>query len=133
MTIRVTGFAPLIQVFDMKASLAFYCDVLGFKLARRSQEGEAHFDWCMLERDGHHLMLNTAYERDERPAAPDPERHAHHADTAFYFACADVESAYNHLRAKGCKVSPPQQMHYGAREITVADPDGFLVSFQQFD
>jgi catechol 2,3-dioxygenase-like lactoylglutathione lyase family enzyme len=43
-TIRMTGFAPLIQVFDMKASVDFYCDVLGFKLARRSQEGEAHFD-----------------------------------------------------------------------------------------
>ncbi len=33
MSIKVEGVAPLIQVFDMPTSVAFYRDVLGFELA----------------------------------------------------------------------------------------------------
>ena len=131
--IKTTGMAPLIQVFDMKASVAFYCDKLGFTLVRRSQEGEDHFDWCMLENGGSHLMLNTRYERHERPSRPDPQRVAHHDDATFNFRCVDVEAAYHALLAKGVAVEPPKKMHYGAKEIWVKDPDGFSINFQQFD
>ena len=30
MTLDITGFTPLIQVFDMPTSMRFYCEVLGF-------------------------------------------------------------------------------------------------------
>jgi len=133
MHIKTTGMAPLIQVFDMKRSVAFYVDKLGFKLLQRSQEGEAHFDWCMLENDGSYLMLNTAYEQHERPPAPDPKRVAHHEDTGFYFRCTDVAAAHRMLKAAGCNVTAPQKMHYGANEIRVTDPDGYNLFFQQFD
>lgn len=131
--IRTSGMAPLIQVFDMKASVAFYVDKLGFTLVQRSQEGEEHFDWCMLESHGSYLMLNTRYERHERPAKPDPDRVAHHDDIGFYFRCDDVAAAHRILKAKGCDVTAPQKMHYGADEIRVIDPDGYNVFFQQFD
>ncbi len=39
-------------------------------------------------------MLNTAYEEDARPRAPDPARVAAHEDTAIYFSCPDVDAAY---------------------------------------
>jgi uncharacterized glyoxalase superfamily protein PhnB len=133
MTIKTTGMAPLIQVFDMKTSIAFYCGKLGFTLAQRSQEGEDHFDWCMLENGGSYLMLNTAFERDERPNAADATRTAHHADTTFYFRCPDVAAAYRTLVARGCDLSPPEKMHYGASEIALTDPDGYRICFQQFD
>lgn len=133
MTIKTAGMAPLIQVFDMKTSVAFYCGKLGFTLVQRSQEGEDHFDWCMLENCGTYLMLNTAYERHERPPVPDAARNGHHADITFYFRCPDVDAARRALAAAGLNVPPPQKTHYGAREIAVKDPDGFTVCFQQFD
>lgn len=133
MTIKTAGMAPLIQVFDMKTSVAFYCGKLGFTLVQRSQEGEDHFDWCMLENCGTYLMLNTAYELHARPPAPDAARNGHHADITFYFRCPDVDAARSALAAAGLNVPPPQKTHYGAREIAVKDPDGFTVCFQQFD
>jgi glyoxylase I family protein len=133
MHIKTTGMAPLIQVFDMKTSVAFYCDKLGFKLLQRSQEGEDHFDWCMLENGGTYLMLNTRYERHERPPAPDPKRIEAHDDIGFYFRCDDAKAAHRALQAKGLNVAPPQKMHYGALEFAVTDPDGFNIFFQQFD
>gem|GEM_PF-4593712 len=70
MPIEVKGSAPLLQVFDMPTSIAFYCDKLGFKLVQRSQPDQKHFDWAMLQLGDEQLMLNTAYEQHERPPAP---------------------------------------------------------------
>jgi glyoxylase I family protein len=129
MAIRVTGVCPLLQVYDMPTSVAFYCDKLGFTLVQRSQPGEEHFDWCLLELDGAQLMLNTAYERPERPPAPDAARVAHHLDTALYFGCPDVDATFDHLRAKGIKLAPPKVLPYGMKEVVVTDPDGFELHF----
>jgi catechol 2,3-dioxygenase-like lactoylglutathione lyase family enzyme len=38
MTLPLVGLTPLIQVFDMPASLAFYCGKLGFQLVSASPE-----------------------------------------------------------------------------------------------
>src|SRR3712207_1798978 len=58
-TFSLRGMAPLLQVFDMPASLAFYRDALGFAITGTNVP-EPPFDWVLLERDGVQLMLNTA-------------------------------------------------------------------------
>lgn len=132
MPIKVTGMAPLIQVYDMPTSVAFYCDVIGFKMVQQSVvAADGHFDWCMLELDGTYLMLNTAYERDERPPTPDLQRRAHHFDVGFFFGVTDIDAVYRDLRAKGRSVDPPKLMHYGMRELSIRDPDDFELHFQQ--
>src|ERR1035441_8818854 len=73
MAIDIRGLAPLLEVFDMPASIHFFRDVLGFELVTTSQPGE-HFDWALLRLNGVEVMLNTAYEDGERPAAPDLAR-----------------------------------------------------------
>ena len=61
MSIEVRGIAPLLQVFDMPASIAFYCGVLGFEVVSTSRHGPI-FDWALLRLNGIELTLNTAYE-----------------------------------------------------------------------
>src|SRR5271157_71799 len=100
MPIDVRGLAPLLQVFDMPTAVHFYRDILGFELVSTSRPGE-HFDWALLSLNGTELMLNTAYESDQRPSAPDPARVAAHDDTALYFGCEDLDAAYRHLCANG--------------------------------
>src|SRR4249920_911039 len=100
MSIKVEGLAPLIQVFDMPTAVAFYRDVLGFSVVSQSEPGD-DFDWGLLTLDGATLMLNTAYERQDRPPAPDPARIAAHEDAALFFRCRDVDAAYEHLRTRG--------------------------------
>ena len=128
--ITIQGMAPLLQVFDMPASISFYRDTLGFEIASQSQkELEDDCDWVLLRLNGAELMLNTAYEKQERPPNVDPQRIAAHADTAIYFGCPDVEAAYNHLRAKEIAVRPPAITSYGWKAIYISDPDGFLLCF----
>jgi glyoxylase I family protein len=82
MSLDIRGLAPLLQVFDMPASIHFYRDILGFEVVSTSGPSE-HFDWALLRLNGVEPMFNTAYESDERPAAPDANRMAAHADTGL--------------------------------------------------
>jgi glyoxylase I family protein len=129
MSLDVRGICPLLQVFDMPTSIQFYRDVLGFEVAETSAPGE-RFDWAMLRLNGAEVMLNTAYEEQDRPAAPDPARIAAHADTSLYFGCPDVDAAYRHLRARGVDANEPSVAPYGMKQLYVSDPDGYSLCFQ---
>ena len=129
MTIDVRGLAPLLQVFDMPASLRFYRDALGFQVVSSSEPGD-EADWVWLRHGDAHLMLNTAYERDTRPPAPDPGRAQWHEDASLYLGCPDVDAAYAHLRARGIAAEPPRVAPYGMRQLYTRDPDGYVVCIQ---
>ena len=113
----------------MPASIAFYCDVLGFEIAATSSPAP-DCDWAWLKLDGADVMLNTAYEKHRRPPAPDPDRIKAHGDTALFFSCPDVEAAYEHLRARGVVVKPPVVRAYGMKQLYLHDPDGYNLCFQ---
>jgi glyoxylase I family protein len=129
MSIDVRGMCPLLQVFDMPTSVQFYRDVLGFEVVETSSPGD-QFDWAMLRLNAAEVMLNTAYEEPNRPAAPDPARVAAHGDTSLYIGCPDVDSAYQHLRAHGVDVDAPSVAPYGMKQLYVSDPDGYVLCFQ---
>jgi glyoxylase I family protein len=131
MSLEIEGCAPLLQVFDMPASVAFYRDVLGFVVVQNSPPREKDdFDWCLLRLEGIELMLNTAYEADERPAAPDPARIAAHDDTALFFGCRDLDAAYTYLRERGVTAEPPAVAPYGMKQLWLRDPDGYVICLQ---
>jgi len=133
MALEVRGLTPLLQVYDMPASVRFYRDILGFDLVTTSPQlgGEDRFHWCLLRHGGAELMLNTAYELDhERPIPPDRARTAAHDDTCLYIACPDVDAAYQELTAKGLMLKPPKVAPYGMKQLAVRDPDGYALCLQ---
>lgn len=129
MTPEIQGMAPLLQVFDMPTSLAFYRDVLGFEVAESSEPGD-NCDWVLLRLRDVDLMLNTAYEAHARPASADPSRVAYHEDTSLFFSCPDVEAAYTYLHEKGVPVEKPVVAPYGMKQLWLKDPDGYVICFQ---
>lgn len=131
MTIEVRGVMTLIQVFDMPAAVRFYRDALGFEIVRTTtpREGD-QFDWGLLRLNDTEIMLNTAYEQDDRPAHPDPARIAAHGDTCLYFSCPDVDAAYEHLLAHGVDVEKPKIVPWGSKQLYLRDPDGYTLCFQ---
>ena len=127
------GACPLLQVFDMPASLAFYRDILGFEIIRSAPPGatEDRFGWAWLQHSDTEIMLNTAYDPDDvRPPQPETRRVAAHGDTCLYIGAPDVDAVYDHLRAHGLNVKPPKTTHYGMKQLYVTDPDGFGLCFQ---
>jgi uncharacterized glyoxalase superfamily protein PhnB len=135
MTFKPLGLIPLVGVFDMTESLAFYRDILGFEIVSASPQvdtPEGHFShWVWLRFGAAELMLNTQYDSGERPQRPDAARAIMHGDTCFYIGCADVDQAYTALTARGLKAEPPIVASYGLRLFRVKDPDGYMLVFQQ--
>ena len=72
----------------MPTSVAFYRDVLGFEIVHQSRPGDM-FDWALLKHGDAEVMLNTMYESDARPPAPDRRAFARHDDTCLFFGCPD--------------------------------------------
>ncbi len=110
MAMDIQGVAPLFQVFDILASIRFYHDFLGFELVQTSKplsEKPDDVNWAMLRPNGVTLMLNTAYEPEFRPQAPDPARFAAHADASLHFGCPDVDQACRQLRSLGIHLKEP--------------------------
>lgn len=131
MTIDMRGMAPLLQVFDMRKSVEFYRDVLGFEIVANSPpRPEVLFHWALLRRDGIELMLNTAYDEGERPPVPDARRAAAHDDVTLYFSCPNVDAVYAGLRAKGVAKDEPKVAPYGMKQLYIKDPDGYGLCFQ---
>jgi glyoxylase I family protein len=133
MAIEVKGVAPMVQVFNMPRSIAFYRDVLGFKVVSAAKAMSADPDdvnWVMLRLSNAEIMLNTAYDPDDVPQVPEPGRWSGHQDTCLYFGCPDVDAAYQHLVAQGVDVNPPAVAWYGMKQLYLKDPDGFGICFQ---
>jgi catechol 2,3-dioxygenase-like lactoylglutathione lyase family enzyme len=131
MALEMHGLCPLLQVFDMPTSIRFYRDLLGFEVFSSSKpRSPDDSDWVWLKRDGTELMLNTAYEFDSRPPAPDPARMAAHDDSCLYIGCPGVDQAYQYLRDKGVELNPPKVAPYGMKQLYLKDPDGFAICFQ---
>lgn len=133
MALDIQGLAPLFQVFDMPTSIRFYRDLLGFELIQTSKplsEQADDVNWAMLRLNGATLMLNTAYESEYRPPAPDPTRIAAHSDSSLYFGCPDVDKAYRQLHALGIDVKEPVIAPYGMKQLNMIDPDGYHLCFQ---
>jgi glyoxylase I family protein len=125
----IHGIAPLLQVFDMPTSIRFYRDMLGFEVWATSEPGD-DCGWAGLRLNGAEVMLNTAYDRGERPPAPDPARIAMHDDTCLFFGCKDLDAAYQHLSAHGVDLKEPKVAPYGMRQLWFKDPDGYGICFQ---
>jgi glyoxylase I family protein len=131
MPVDIRGMCPLLFVFDMPTAIHFYRDVLGFTVKTTSQPSRGDdVGWALLSFNGTELMLNTAYDDDERPAAPDPARVAAHSDTCLYFGCEDLDDTYKHLLANGLDVNEPKVAWYGMKQLYAKDPDGYAVCFQ---
>ena len=131
MNIEVRGVCTLLQVFDMPTSIQFYRDILGFEVVQTTtpREGD-QFDWGLLRLNDTHIMLNTAYEQDSRPAQPDAARIAAHRDTCLYFSCPDVDAAYRYLKEQGVAVKEPEIAPWGSKQLYLRDADGYTLCFQ---
>ena len=134
MTVEIDGVTTLLQVFDMLESVDFYATHLGFDIFQQApffEKPYPHINWVWLKRGRADLMLNTAYEADERPARRDPAWIKSHADVTLYFGCADVDAAYESLKASLPTLTPPVVTPYGMKQLSFADPDGYGICLQR--
>lgn len=130
-----TGLVPLLQVHDLPVSLAFYCDGLGFDVLDASDPvedgGRSYVHWCWLRAGGADLMLNTRYDTGEQPPLRDLARASAHGDIALYLSHPDLDDLRARLNARGIEAGPVTKTAYGARELSLTDPDDFILAIHK--
>lgn len=129
MRLELRGSVTLLEVFSVPRSISFYCDVLGFERVQSAGEGD-YVGWAWLRHGDVEVMLNAMFDADETPTPADPARVAAHRDTTLFIGCPDVDGAYEVLRTKGVIVKPPAVAHYGMKQLSFSDPDGYGICLQ---
>jgi catechol 2,3-dioxygenase-like lactoylglutathione lyase family enzyme len=123
---------PEFDVTDLDRSLAFYVALIGFRVLYERPEERFAF----LERDGAQLMLEEAAGPGRRFRTAPLER-PFGRGVNFQIEVADVDALYRRIRtAELDPVIPIEErwhrrddMELGARQFTIADPDGYLLRF----
>jgi uncharacterized glyoxalase superfamily protein PhnB len=132
--------AVMLTSKDLKRSLAFYRDVLGFRV-ESAWPSEAEPMWAnvvmgrqsiMLGADMDPAAVDQACTHDPAKAAVWKERHAElgrnrpGVGVLVYVAVDDVDAHHARVAAKVAKKpAKPESQFYGIRDYEVEDPDGY--------
>jgi catechol 2,3-dioxygenase-like lactoylglutathione lyase family enzyme len=123
---------PELDVTDLDISLAFYCDVLGFRV--RYQRPEERFAY--LEREGAELMLEEAAGPGRRFRTAPLER-PFGRGANFQIRVTDAPGLIERVRGAGASILLAIEDRWyrrgdgevGNRQFVVVDPDGYLLRF----
>ena len=117
--------APLLNVDDAAASIAFYTKELGFSVERQF-EFDGKVVWACVSNGGAALMLNQSQERAKRGARIGA---VSYDDVVLYFQVEDAPGLHRELRKRGLEPGPCERQDYGLHEFTLRDPDGYELAF----
>src|SRR5262245_16352174 len=107
---RFEGAAPILRVTDMKSSVHYYVDVLGFRNAAWGSD-----DFTSVNRDGARIYLC---------------RNGHGCTgTWAWVGVEDVQALYEEYQASGAMVRHPPRNYPWALEMHVEDPDSHVLRF----
>ena len=121
MTSRAHQFVramPVLQVKDVKASAAFYCDKLGF--ASHGMWGDPPV-FTIVQRGAVTLALDQS-----RDGSTPPRQQYWSA----YLYVADADALLAELKAQGVAIERDiETTEYGCRDFDIRDPDGHILGF----
>jgi uncharacterized glyoxalase superfamily protein PhnB len=109
----LTRVAPEIPVGNLRQSLAYYTEKLGFEVATSDA------DYAIVERDGVALHL---FEDAERA----------HSPSALHIFTDGLDELHAELEARGARISQPiARKPWGNRDFRVGDDSGNEIKFTE--
>ena len=107
----LVGDAAVFAISDMEASLAYYCDALGFSITFKWGEPVTYACLCRDE-VALHLAVQSLAKRQP-------------GQSALCIFVRDVDAVHAEIAAKGARVvKAPKDYEYGMRDFDVLDLDG---------
>jgi uncharacterized glyoxalase superfamily protein PhnB len=118
---------PLLNASDLAASARWYQEALGFRhiftmSGPGGQPQLVHLRWIKYA----DVLIGA------RPVAPGPRGLGINLSFSAYLAERTVDDIAAQAQAAGATiVTPPTDMPWNARECTIADPDGYHLTFSE--
>jgi uncharacterized glyoxalase superfamily protein PhnB len=116
MTERIIfNMQPLLRVRDLPETIAFWRDVLGFRVDGVFPEDAP--TWCGMHSGNARIMFST------HDAVGEPALNG-----TLYLYPDDVDAVWEKLKDVVPVVEPLHLTDYGMREFAIRDPNGFVLS-----
>jgi uncharacterized glyoxalase superfamily protein PhnB len=116
---KLTELRPMIWTEDLKATVDFYTETLGFTCVAIMEDR----GWASLRRDTVGLMASL------------PNAHISYDKLdftgSFYFNTDDVDAVWDQLKDKARVCYDIEDFDYGMREFAIYDNNGYLLQFGQ--
>jgi uncharacterized glyoxalase superfamily protein PhnB len=126
---KLTGLTPNIFTDDVARSIAFYQDVLGFRV-KQTVPDAAPFVFVWLERDSVNVFLNdAAATRKDAPHAT--WLTVGKAGVTLFIHMDGIDELWAEVKDRAPVAMPLTHQWYGMTEFSVTDPDGYLVTFAE--
>ena len=116
---------PMLMCADVRASVRFYCDVLGFEVVDRMDDVGATGFASLRNGPAQIMLASPTY----IPRAPRVE--GRYPQAAYYFYVEDVDALRESVTAAGWSATECVDRFYGLREFEVVDPEGHVLLFGQ--
>ena len=112
---------PILRIFDVAKAKEFYIDWLGFKIEFEHQFEENSPYYIGISKDEIHIHLSEHY-GDSTPGSK------------VFIICTEIEKFYKELQTRPYKFYRPslEKAFYGALEMSVQDPFGNKLSFNEY-
>jgi uncharacterized glyoxalase superfamily protein PhnB len=138
----------MLTVKDMKKSVPFYRDQLGFEIAEAWPDRDNPM-WANLTLAGQSIMLGAAMSSEDmgdcgggdagaqkkalyEKAMKDFRSNKPGVGVIVYVTAENVDEYHKRVRSKGVKpITEPTTEFYGIRDFLVEDPDGYQLMFFQ--
>jgi catechol 2,3-dioxygenase-like lactoylglutathione lyase family enzyme len=122
-TLRLRGVTASLVVADLRRSIAYYTDGLGFVIAEQWDDGGV-VQGVTLKAGSARLMLG----QDDFKKGRDRDKGVGHR--LWFETAQDIDKLAERARAFGIRLdSGPADMSWGARTFALTDPDGFKLTF----
>lgn len=114
---KITELGPMMWTEDLKGTIEFYTNSLGFTAGEVSED----WGWATLWIDDVAIMLTR------------PNEHIPYDKIgftgSFYFTTDDVDALWEKLKDKGRVCYGIEDFYYGMREFAIYDNNGYLLQF----
>ncbi len=136
---RMNKLTPNMMVNDVRESVDFYTNILGFTLdmvvpensrtVEDEMEDGMNYAYAMVSRDEVYIMLmkKDAFEED----LPMLKGSTIGASVSFYCDVDDIQEMYNSLKDKVDIAIDLHTTWYGMREFYIKDPNGYILGFAE--
>ena len=116
---RFAKVIPTLYTRDLKTSIKFYTEVLGFKCVGYEQDD----GWAAVGRDEVEIMLTL------------PNDHMKFDKPFFtgslYIKVKDIDILWSSLKSLDCISYPLEPFEYGMKEFGIHDNNGYLIQFAE--
>ena len=131
----ITALTPELLCRDIKTSLPFYLDVLGFRIQYQREET----GFAMIERQGARLMLDQFVPDSPRKWIAGLLEVPFGRGINLQIETTSVDDLYTSVQKSGATIFLPMEekwyrandVYVGNRQFIVLDPDGYMLRFYE--